>query len=198
MQTQTPAKEELPPYVRFSVMPVEDRTQLLTNGKYGFRNVEVAHVTRPGQRDTVVREAEAWLADLQKRSADGMVPANWFTHFSAMYEAWKKGLEMPMEGTPLRGWSLLLPAAVENLLLLGFQTVEQLAAADETAVQRIGVGGVRMRELARDWLASSDQGKAAAAQEALRVENAALRERVDTLARQIADLTARLPAPATV
>lgn len=177
--------EELPPFVRFALLPQEDRSELLSNGKYGFRNVEVAYITRPGQRDTVVKDAQLWLSELQKRSADGLVPSGWYDHFSKAYDAWKLGLELPPNGTPLRGWTVLLPAQTENLLLLGIRTVEELAALDETGVQRVGMGGARFRDLARDWLASSAQGKTAAEMETLRVANQALTEQVETLLREV-------------
>lgn len=183
-------KKELPPFVRFSEMPVEDRNILLENGRYGFRDVKIAHITRPGQRDTVVKEAELWLNDLKKASADGHIPPEWYPHFRSLYDNWCKGLELPVAGTPIRGWTVLSPSQVENLLLLNFRTVEELAAANEAAIQRIGLGGLRMREMARDWLAAADNGKAAAQLEAQRVQNETLTLQIEALQAQVKRLSA--------
>jgi hypothetical protein len=184
---------ELPPYVKFVIRPVEDRTCLLESGKWGYKDVVIAQITRPGQRDTHEAEPEAWLAQLQKRSADGLVPDTWYAHFKRQYEAWKEGLEIPTEGTPIRGWTVALPAQQENLILLGFRTVEELAAADEVAIQRIGLGGARLRDLARNWLvAAADTGIAAAKMEALQVQNAALQEQLRAQAERLKALEAKL------
>ena len=187
---------EMPPYVKFVVRAVEDRTALLENGKYGFRNVTIAQITRPGQRDTHEAEPEQWLAQLQKRSADGMIPDTWYPHFKRQYAAWKEGLDMPVNGTPIRGWPVLLPAQQENLLQYGFRTVEDLAAADEAAVQRVGLGGVRTRDLARTWLeAAADTGTAVAKLDALQVENTGLKDQLASQAERLRALEQRLPQP---
>lgn len=188
------APQEMPPYVRFVIRPVEDRSALTGAGKYGFKDVVVAQITRPGQRDTHEVEPETWLAQLQKRSADGLIPDTWYPHFRRAYEDWKAGLDMPATGTPIRGWTVAMPAQQENLLMFGFRTVEDLAAADETAIQRIGLGGARLRDLARNWLVTAkDTGLATAKLEAAEVEAAALRTQLADMREKMASLEARLP-----
>lgn len=182
-------KKELPPFVRFYERAVEDRSKLLATGAYGFRNIEIAEITRPGQRDTTERDPQEWLADLEKRVADGLAPSTWLKHFRDEYLAWKEGREVDLQGTPIRTWPVLDPATVEELLRYRVRTVEELAALDDTATQRIGLGTITFRQRARDWLeASKSTGKIVAQQEALRAENDGLKTRIETLEAQLAAL----------
>jgi len=187
--------QNMPPFVRFQVMAVEDRSRLLESGHYGFKNVEMAYITRPGQRDTVVKEAELWLADLEKQVRDERVPREWLGHFRKQYEMWKAGLEVPVEGTPIRGWPVIFPAQQEELLSIGIRTVEDLAAANMEIVNRIGLGGMDLKKKAEAWLATSaGAGVAVSRIEALERDNQALREKVEELSRALSDN--KLPAKA--
>jgi predicted ATP-grasp superfamily ATP-dependent carboligase len=99
-----------------------------------------------------------------------------------MYDFWKSGLEIPLEGTPIRGWNVIPNSLQETLLLLGIMTVEDLANVTDEAVARIGTGGQYLRTKAKAWLdASVDKGK-------LAEENAALKLKVDTQGEQIATM----------
>jgi hypothetical protein len=96
----------------------------------------------------------------------------------------------------LRTWPVLDPASIEELLRYRVRTVEELAALDDNAVQRIGMGTATFRQRAKDWLvASEDSGKLIAKQEALRVENDSLKERLSALEAQLAAL-AKTAVPA--
>ena len=185
--------KDLPPYVRFIVRAVEDRTKALEGGHYGFKDLEIALITRPGSRDTVEKEAVLWLAELDKRAADGMVPVEWATHFRTAYKEWKAGNEAPLTGTPIRGWPVLLPAHQENLILANIRTVEDLANADEAALQHFGMGGHSLKTRAQAWLAAADTGKVTMKVEALHVENTALKEQLKDMRQRFEALEARLP-----
>ena len=62
-----------------------------------------------------------------------------------------------MLGVSLEEWQKTVPedltkAQIEELRILKFQTVEQIAAASDQQLQRIGMGGPGLRERAKAYL----------------------------------------------
>lgn len=187
----------LPPYVKFKTVPVEDRSKVIAEGKFGWKNVDFAEITRPGQNDTVEREVEPWLADMLKRVESGLVPAQWHEHFVKAYQLWKEGNEIPEDGTPLKMWPLVDPAQVEHLLYIKVRTVEALAQLDDSALSKVGTGAVELRNKARAWLsAATNTGATAAKLDALAVENADLKAQVAAMRAQLEAIAAKQKAPA--
>ncbi len=187
--------QTLPPYVKFVRKSVEDRAKLIADGKFGWKNVDFAEITRPGQNDTVEREVAPWLEDMEKRVQAGLVPQAWHEHFVKSYAAWREGNEIPEDGTPLKAWPMVDPAQIEHLLYLKVRTVEALAQLDDGALTKIGTGAVELRNKARAWVdAAKNTGVTAAQLEAFRVENAALKEQVDAMRRQLEAIAAKQKA----
>jgi len=58
------------------------------------------------------------------------------------YEAWKKGHEIPLDGTPLAAWPGLTNEQAQLLKMKGVKTVEQIAALTDTHKQSMGVPGL--------------------------------------------------------
>lgn len=75
------------------------------------------------------------------------------------YEAFKKGEEMSHTGTPLEYWPVMNRAMIRELKALDIYTIEQVSELSDLAIQRIGMGGLKMRELARAYF---DDAKAQA------------------------------------
>lgn len=73
------------------------------------------------------------------------------------YEAFKKGVEITTDGTPLEMWPILNRAQVLNMKALGLHSIEQCAAMSDLAVQKVGMGGHKIRELAKAYLDEADQ-----------------------------------------
>lgn len=122
------------------------------------------------------------------------------------YEAFKKGHEIAPDGTPLEQWPVLKRAMVLELKALNFLTVEQVAAMSDQAIQRIGMGGRRLKELAAAYL---DDAKAQAVVTAAQADTArketeiaALKLQVENMATQMQQMhqqmMARLDAPNSV
>ena len=177
-----------PPYVRFERRAIEDRTKTLESGKYGFKDVDMAFITVPGNKDTVERFAEDWLNDLSKRAADGLCPGEWPDHFRNGYTRWKAGEAGPVNGTPIKGWGNLSPAEQKGVIAAGIVTVEDLAAANETALRALGMGSLAYKQKAEAFLkAAAGPGKLIEEIAAMKVANAALQE-------QVTALMARMPA----
>lgn len=193
MNTQD--QELRPPYVEFVTRVKEDRSELTAHGTWAVRDVIVAKITRPGQKDTVEREAEGWILDLRKQAADNRIPHSWPQHFSAALKAYKEGLELPVNGVPIKGWGLLTPAQQETVVRAGIKTVEDLAAASAEAIAHVGMGGIVWRDAAKSWLAQG-KDKGAVAQEVadLKRDNAALKEELANRDEQLKELVARVAA----
>lgn len=68
------------------------------------------------------------------------------------YEAFKRGIEISVDGTPLEQWALLKKAQVLMLKSLGFVTVEQIAAMDDRAIQIVGMGARNLKNNAAAYL----------------------------------------------
>ena len=143
---------ERPPYVMFERRAVEDRSASIAAGHYVAKDVDFAVITRPGSRDSRDKNAIEWLAELREKARQNLVPQTWYRGFQESYDAWKNGQTLPEKGTPIKGWQLLGPAAQETVIAAGFRTVEDLANADESSLQKIGTGAISIRLKAQGWL----------------------------------------------
>lgn len=190
-----------PPYVEFITRSVEDKGRGMTEyGTWHVRDLIIAKITRPGQKDTVERVAEEWVADLRRQAADGRVPMSWARGFAERLAAYKDGQELPPDGIPIKGWQLLTPAQQETVIRAGIKTVEDLAAANAEAVGKIGMGAVTWKQAAVAWLAQGKDKGAVAAQVAdLQRDNevlqAALTEAQSQLKALAAEIAGLRPSP---
>lgn len=190
--SQQQLAQDKPPHVAFEYRPVEDRTQTIATGKYSTKDVAFARVTRPGSRDTLEVEVESWLKQLSEKARQNLCPPSWASGFREMFEAWKKGEELPTSGTPIKGWQLLSPAAQNMIIKAGFRTVEELAAAPDVEVGSIGMGAVELRQKARLWMEeASGPGKVVERLSALEVQSRTLAEVNERQAAELAALRAK-------
>ena len=116
--------------------------------------------------------------------------------WSKEYEAFRKGEEIALEGTPLEQWPVLKRSMVLELKALGFQTVDQIADMSDHAVQRIPMYGRRLKELAGAFMddakASALVTAATAANDRKDAEIAALRLQVENMASQMNTMFAQV------
>ena len=154
--------EGRPPYIRFAYEPVEDRNESIKQGHYVSKDVPFVTIAQPGSTDTVVRVAEEWLRDQAELARQNRVPMPWYNAYVAAYEAWKKGEEIPLEGTPIKTWPVLSPSAAAAIIQAGFRTIEDLANAPDNGIGSIGTGALMYKQKAKAWLeAASGPGKLA-------------------------------------
>jgi len=106
-----------------------------------------------------------------------------------LYFQMKNGeAQVPVVGTSLDDWQRdskgeVSRAQVEELRILKFQTVEQVAAASDSQLQRIGMGGPGLRERAKNYLSVKHRSESAEELEKTRSE-------LETLKAQMAELMA--------
>ncbi len=100
------------------------------------------------------------------------------------YEAFRHGIEIAPEGTPLEEWPILNRAMVMELKSLHIHTVEDIAVLSDTGTQR-AMGLMGLRSKARAFL---DDAAAASLTEQLTKENDDLKIEIATLAQQVKEL----------
>lgn len=132
-------------FAEFYLRSVNDGLASKEAGRPVNKNVTFVKIIQPGESRHSVYDQPATNQDVAR--------------FPRQWQAFQAGQKQEAEGSPL---SLLFPdnpAAVDNLRHLGFQTIEQLAGANDTAIQNIGLGGREFQGKARAYLAAADKGK---------------------------------------
>lgn len=146
--------QERPPHVRFEIRPVENRGKSIAAGHPVYDDVEFAVITPHGGTLSVDREVCPEIV----------------ARFGEQYDAWKRNIEEPVNGSPLALWPPATPALVANCKALNMRAVEDLAAANEAVIEKLGPGARAWKEKARVWLTSAaDHGKVAEEIAALKV-----------------------------
>lgn len=148
------------PFVQFERRGVERRRPLdhpTEPGMLYVEDVDFVKVTPMGSRDIFERIAVDWFKSLEQKVSMGMESADNQQHFIRLYEAWKKGEELPLEGTPIKGWPLASKAEQQRCIELHLLTVENLANCNAEATNRLGMGGQTLRNRATEWLKARNE-----------------------------------------
>lgn len=119
---------------------------------------------QPDKFTRVEAPAEEWLAKKRNEAIEGKCNPDWVTRWEMLYQAWKKGEELPLDGQPIRTWAALNKEQNIRLIALGFLTIEQLAEVPDTTLAMIGLDGRYLRDLARKTLEQNTNGGAQAIQ----------------------------------
>lgn len=167
--------EARPPYVRFEVRAIKRMKSLAEGGDIYFVNQDFALITAHGSKDTVEKEVTEYIERLKKEVRDQRYPQLWLDAFVANYKAWKNDQEPPLNGFDIREWPAASPAEIKMLRELRVLTVEDLAAANEELLNRVGMGARALKTKAEQWLRTkSDIGPVVAEISALKTAVAAL------------------------
>lgn len=186
-------QEDRPPYVTFETRAEEDRQASIDQGQMVYRNVDYAIITPRGSKDRIERVALEWLAHIDREARQDRFDPKWVAGYRENYKFWKDGQEAPVDGTPLTQWPGLSPAQVKNFHNINVKSVEDVAAANEETLSRMGMGARDLKNRAINWLQSAKEvGKVAEQFSALQAENTRLGELNDALIQKQADLERRL------
>jgi hypothetical protein len=111
------------------------------------------------------------------------------------YEAWKKGQEVPVDGTPIDACPFVTKELAKVLKTFRVLSAEDLANATDGDMAKMNVPGIAgVRAKARTFLeAKKGEAIVAAAMARRDEENAALRAQVEELTRTVAQLAAGKP-----
>jgi len=178
--------QERPAYVEFEPRAIENRDKSMEAGHPVYEDVIFAIITPPGGNLVVEKVAEQWVES--KRNDP------FYRHYKESFEAFLEDREAPAEGTAIELWPAATPAMVKQIRGAGLRTVEDLAAANESSIQKMGMGGRALKQRATAWLESaSNTGKVAEENAAMRATLEDLRATVERQAGQIAELTQDKP-----
>ena len=139
----------------------------------GWEGKPFVRIMIPGDKNTIIEQP---VRDDHKQR----FPRQWL-----YFQMKQNEQEAPAIGTPLEQWAKedkdnINMAHVEELRILKFQTVEQVALASDGQLQRIGMGGPGLREKAKNYLARKNRSETA--------------EELDNTKKQLAELQAQMAA----
>ena len=182
-------RKERPAYVRFERVPIEDKKASLQAGHYVAQDIDYALVTPPYSKDIFRAKVRSWLEQIEKDMNDGRVPKEWVDNYRKAYDMWKNGQEMPLKGSPIRGWGVISPAQQETLIRMNLLTIEDLSQINDEGLSRIGMGARDLKNKAIAWLSQlNDKGPLTQEVAELKSENDRLRSSVETLTSQVQGL----------
>lgn len=184
-----------PAYVEFETK-CEERQHLIELGGGTFWvNVDYAIITPQGSRDRYPKVVAEWFPSLERQVKQGQYPEEWYLGYKKAYAAFVEGKELPVDGTPIRNWPILSPAQMEACIKLRLRSVEDLAAANEETLHRLGMGGRGLKQRANDWLqaqSAGGNGPLVTELNALRESQKVMVERMDGLAKANEALVAQV------
>lgn len=184
-----------PPFVRFEERELGINPEATAiSGRPIPRVVNMVCITPHGSKDCIEKLADEWFDQTKQKAMRGEFPVPWLDMFKLQYEEWKKGHELPRDGTPTKTWPAITKEQQVRLLALGYSTVEDLAMVPDGSLGTIGLDGRNLRDLARNWVSEGkDKGinakKLADAETRiadLEQTNSDLRQRLGVLENQIA------------
>jgi len=189
-------RKDKPSWVRFERREKEDTPATIAAGRYIPKDVDYALITAPYSRDVFHAKVSDWMASLEVEKANGRVTQEWIDHYKKLYNAWKTGQELPLNGTPIKGWGVLSPSQQRLVIDIGVLTVEDLATINDEGMKRIGMGALELKNKANGWIAQlKDKGPLTVEIAAVKKENANLSSQVATMQKQIEQLTAMIKMP---
>lgn len=187
--------------LRFYYVPAVNNFQTEKHGHQIFDTSLMVEVMVPGMRESTPQIEIERILCTEAGSGDGpdgriVKRSPKYAEYSAQVEAFKRqtgdGL---VEGTPLASWTSIDAGTTATLKAAGVFTVEQLAAVSDGNLGHLGIGGLRLREMAQQFLNTRTLGQPSAE---MASQNATMRNRIAELEQQVADLQAALRASAPV
>ena len=162
--------------VKFFIQPLIDNSASKKEGRPIYRDREFIDIKVPGSRTG---------GDVH------LVKPRDVARFPRHYDAFKRRIEAPNEGTPLHEWPLVSRSQAEEMAFYNVKTVEQLAEVnDNNAGQFMGMQDLKRK--ASEWLERA--GETAQSDE-LYSELKKRDDEIDELKIMVADLKAMMPTP---
>lgn len=178
------------PYVRFETQTIEDAQRTKAEGVIRHKDQDYAIVTVPGDtKSNSIEKVETFFRKKQDELHAGRVHPDWLVRWKQDYERYKSGQEIPLEGTPIKGWKLLTGSQQEDFLRMNVRTVEELANLTDDGVRNFGMGAVELKRRAQAWIAQNASKETGALRlTELGRENDSLRDQVLLLSNKIDEL----------
>lgn len=194
LATDLLSKNDRPAYIEFSQISKHLPRRSEEEGRYICVDVDMVTVRQIGSPDSAIFEVKPWLEQQAIEVKSGRLPRTHLEQYRKAYAAWKEGREMPLEGTPIRGWAMISTAQSETIIRAGVRTVEDLAAMNAEACSRVGMGAIKLKQTAAAWIAQAqDKGPLTAQMVGLQQENDLLKAQLDKLTSVVEGLRSTAP-----
>ncbi len=180
------------------IFELEAVAQKDVDGKIIYKNVYFVRVIPHGsKKDELYIEAESWLESLKNKAKsrgsfglDGEYANTyfeWHDVFSKAFERFKMSEEgsVVINGTPLRQILAFTKAEVKQIEAANIFSVEDLAAANESAISNLGMGGRILKQKAIELTKNKDFEASAQEIANLKKELEATKEIIVSLQEQI-------------
>lgn len=178
-----------PPYITFERRAVEKRKLIEEGSAPYFVDVDFALVTPQGSKDVLEKIVDEWFPQLANECRQGRFNPAWLKAYKEAYEAWKTDQVPPLNGFSIKLWPAATPAEVKQLIACRVLTVEDLAAANEELLARLGMGSRSLKQRAVDWLTGKNgQGALVRELDGLRQQNEGLKVHIENLTAQVEQL----------
>jgi len=174
------------PYVAFKTETIEDKKRTQEDGVMRFKDQDYAVITPPGGKGNNIERIDSFFCKMEYDAKAGRVHPDWIRKWRSDYEFYRKGQEIPLDGTPIKGWKLITGAQQEELIRLHVLTVESLANLTDEGMRHVGKGALELKRKAQAWL-EQNHGKEAGA-----VKLASVMRENDTLKETVANLTEKV------
>lgn len=205
-------QEVRPPMVKFERRAVEDKAESRKQGKIVYKDEDFALVIPPYSRDRFEAKVDRWFENVKTNIRNGKMLPEWFDKWQDGYEKFKKGEEMPLDGTSVKNWPAISQSECKRLIAANILTIEDLAQVNDEGIRRLGMGALELKNKAKAFVQlAKDTGPVVIEMAALRKEAeqkdaviASLAEKVEALTSRLESLTklniiepARDPIPVT-
>ena len=140
------------PYVMFETITIEDPARTKAEGRICFKDQDYAVITVPGDKGNNKDKIESFFEKKEAEMRNGRVHPEWIKKWRADYESYKQGLEIPVDGTPIKGWKLISGSQQEELIRMNVRTVEALANLSDDGVRNFGMGAITLKQRAKAWI----------------------------------------------
>lgn len=164
-------------FVQFYTDAVELKAESEKQGRPIFKDMPHIRKMIPGDASTII-ERVAKEHDMR------MHPREW--------EIFQRQQTTGMIGTPLEQWPQVTRAQVKEAKYFEVHTVEQLSELSDISCQRMGMGFFELRNKAKAYL---EAAKGTAAETAQAAENQRLRDEIEALKAQVAEVAPRRGRP---
>ena len=144
--------KERPPYVRFEQRAKEAKN---SDGTIRYYIQDLAIITAVGTKDIHEKPVDSWFESMSMLEKMDRWPHEWTRKFKEDYAEWKRTNEVPITGTAIANWPVVTKAQSVLLRAINVHTVEDLAAANEETLGRIGMGARALKQMASDWILAS-------------------------------------------
>lgn len=178
------------PYVAFYTETIPDPVRTKQDNMARFKDQDYVVVTVPGDTKSNFKDkVESFFIKKKEEVESGRLPQEWVDDWQRSYQKYKKNEEIPLNGTPIKGWKLMTGRQQEEMVRMNVLTVEDLANLSDEGMRNFGMGALDLKRKAKAWLEQNSSHEAGALKLAgLERENESLQGQVKSLAEKIEEL----------